>query len=75
MVGAIEEFDAAAASAHDAAAEPEARLARAFSRLSALVAGKDVEDQLGEELKALAEVEHGPAFVDQVTTARGVLGV
>lgn len=72
---ATEEFAAAVTNATSAGAEVEADLAAAFRALTALAAGTGDEAALAAMLDALSGHEHGPDFVDQVTTARRVLGV
>ena len=70
---ARQRFTAAAAGARTAAAEAEALLSEAFAALCDVLEGAPgAEDDLERRLAILGEAEDGPAFVEQVTTAREV---
>ncbi|MEN8235582.1 MAG: hypothetical protein ABFR89_11760, partial [Actinomycetota bacterium] len=73
---ALEAFAYAVQFAVRADAEADAKLAMAFGALTELAAGRDgADERLAHALDDLGSVEHGPDFVAQVTTARGVLGL
>jgi hypothetical protein len=68
-------FDQATAFASKAGADADADLSRAFGALCSIAGGTGTDEVLDAVLAELAAHEHGADFVDQVTTARRVIGV
>ena len=74
-VDAGAQFTLAGQAADRAGADAEVSLASAFDALAALVTGADgAEETLASALTALARADGGDMFVEQVETARRVLG-
>ncbi len=73
---AREAFTEAGEAADRAGADAEVQLAAAFSALSDLARGKaTAEPELVAALERLSVLEGGEMFVDQVQTARAVIGI
>lgn len=71
---AAEAFEQSVIHARAAGAAPEVGLGEAFGALTALAAGGSTGD-LDRAIARLGDIEDGSFFVDQVLTARRVLGI